>query len=129
MDPVVILAVTVASCYSFGFIFIICDIFQRITNAFDEIFDEIMQSNWYLFPQEIKESLPIILIELQQPIVMHIFGSICASRDTFKRVNRNTIPQMAINILISIVIQKVNAKFLVYFLDRQYWILLFYGAA
>lgn len=83
----VLLVAIIDSCYSFAFIFIICDVCQRTTNAFDEILDEVIQSDWYLFPKEIKRILPMILLELQQPTVMKLFGNISGCRDTFKRVS------------------------------------------
>lgn len=89
MDSTVLFVATIDACYSFGFIFIICDVCQRTSNAFDEIFEEIIQSDWYLFPEEIKQTLPIILADLQQPVVMRIFGNILGCRDTFKKVGSN----------------------------------------
>lgn len=73
--------------YAFGVVFIICELGQRLTDAFEEINDEIDRFEWYLFPSEIQRMLPTIMISAQQPVVLECFGSIAGSRETFKRVS------------------------------------------
>lgn len=67
-------------------VFIVCELGERACELFgtvDEVMDEI---DWYLYPIEIKRILPIIMIVTQKPIYIELFGSITASRETFKRV-------------------------------------------
>lgn len=73
--------------YSFGFIFIVCDLGQRTSDDFDELNDETTQLDWYLFSEDIKRILLTILINLQEPVVIEIFGSITNCRDCFKKVS------------------------------------------
>lgn len=67
-------------------VFIACELGERACELFfsvDETLDEI---DWYLYPIEMKRMLPIIMIVTQKPIYVELFGSITASRETFKRV-------------------------------------------
>ena len=75
------------SCYARGVVLIICELGQRVSDAFQQIADTIENFNWYLFPMEIQQTLPILLMGAQQPVVLECFGSISASRETFKNVN------------------------------------------
>lgn len=52
--------------------------------AIDETIESI---DWHLYPIEIKRMLPKIMIITQKPIYVELFGSVTASRDTFRRVN------------------------------------------
>lgn len=82
----VLLAATGDAAYSFGFMFVICDVGQRVTNTFDKLFDEVIQWHWHSFPKEIRRILPIVLIDLQQPVVIRFFGNFSCCRKTFKKV-------------------------------------------
>lgn len=67
-------------------VFIACELGERACDMFgtvDETMDEI---DWYLYPIEIKRMLPIIMIVTQKSVYIQLFGSITASRETFKRV-------------------------------------------
>lgn len=74
-------------CYAFGTLFVACELGQRASNAFDEINDVIGQFDWYLFPDELKKILPIIMQFAQRPVDVEFFGSISCSREVFKRVS------------------------------------------
>lgn len=81
------LTVTIVyACYAFGVVLIICELGQRLTNAFDVIGDTIGDFNWYLFPFDIKKLLPNLLMAAQQRVVLECFGSISGTRETFKYV-------------------------------------------
>lgn len=75
------------ACYAFGTVLVFCEIGQRATNAFSEINDVIGQFDWYLFPDELKKILPIIIRFAQQPVDIKFFGSISSSRYVFKSVS------------------------------------------
>lgn len=64
-----------------------CEIGQRMSNAFEEIGEVTAQYRWYAFPKQIKRMLPTILINLQVPVELPIFGSFSCGRDTFKGVS------------------------------------------
>ena len=67
-------------------VFVICELCQQISNAFEEFNDMIGQFKWYLFPVKVQRILPTIIINAQQPVYLDCFGSIACNRDTFKRV-------------------------------------------
>lgn len=67
-------------------VFIICELGQSLSNAFDEINVTINQFDWYLFPNEIQRVLPMIIAHAQQPVLVECFGSIACTRDAFKNV-------------------------------------------
>lgn len=73
--------------YSFGAVFIMCELGQRITDTFEETCDTILAFEWYLFPYEIQKVLPTLWIGTQQPVAFECFGGISAVRETFKKVN------------------------------------------
>lgn len=76
--------------YGFGIIFVICELGQRLTNAYAQIADEIERFEWYLFAHEMQRRLPIILIASQQPVELQCFGGITGIRETLKKVGHAT---------------------------------------
>lgn len=73
--------------YGFGLVFVVCELGERLTNAFEQIEYEIEKSDWYLFSHEIQRLLPIILIVSQQPVELECFGSVNGRRETYKKVS------------------------------------------
>lgn len=67
-------------------VMLICELGQRIHNAFVEIDDVITQFDWYLFSDELKRMLPIILINIKEPVIFACFGNIACSREAFRKV-------------------------------------------
>lgn len=63
-----------------------CEIGQQNCYLFDEINDKFDQIDWYLCPIEMKRILPAVFDMAQKPVYLTFFGSITASRDTFKTV-------------------------------------------
>lgn len=70
-------------------VFIACELGQRINCAFDDINHTIEQSEWYLFPGEIKRMFPVIIANAQEPVSLECFGSIACTREVFKNVGIN----------------------------------------
>lgn len=68
-------------------VFIASELGQRITDAFEKIDSTIEKFDWYLFPIEIKQMLPMIIAIAQQPATIACFGSINCTRDVFKNVS------------------------------------------
>lgn len=75
--------------YAFTVVFLVCELCQRATDAFNKINDTIGGFDWYLFPIEIQKMLPTIMIVTQKIVGQKYFGSIMCLRPTFKKV-RNT---------------------------------------
>lgn len=72
--------------YSFVGMFVSCEMGQRINLAFEECNEIVEQFDWYQFPVEIQQMLPLILHFTQQPVEILCFGSRACDRDTFKSV-------------------------------------------
>lgn len=72
--------------YAFGMILIICELGQRLTDAFEQVANKIKNIKWYLFSPEIQRLLPILIMVSQKPIVVQCFGNISGIRKTFKKV-------------------------------------------
>lgn len=66
----------------FGF----CEFGERLKVAFDEINIEIDQIKWYLLPCRTQQMISIMLIFIQKPVEIGIFGSVSCNRITFKKV-------------------------------------------
>lgn len=73
--------------YAFGYVLFTCELFQRVTDRFDEINDIVGQLDWYRFSHGIQKILPTLLINIQQPVFVVCFGKISCSRETFKKVS------------------------------------------
>lgn len=67
-------------------VFVVCEVGQRFSNAFEELDVLISQTNWYLFPYKVQRMLPMIIVNAQQPIGIKCFGSVFCERGTFQQV-------------------------------------------
>lgn len=72
--------------YSFGVLFMSCEIGQRLNVAFDECGRKVELLVWYLFPTKVQRMVPLIMNFTQQPIEITCFGSTACGRETFKYV-------------------------------------------
>lgn len=63
------LVIAIEACYGFGFLFIGCEMGQRVNLAFAECSAMAGQFDWYLFPAEIQQMLPLIFKFTQQPVL------------------------------------------------------------
>lgn len=75
--------------YAFSSLFIVCELGQRESLAFEKCSDAIGQIEWYLFPANIQRMLPIIINFAQQPTEFRCFGSVACDRETSKNVGPN----------------------------------------
>lgn len=81
-----LLATIFFTSYSFGAVFVICELCQRTTNGCEKFDDTIGQLKWYLLPAKLQRILPTVIMYVQEPISVECFGSIACDRETFKRV-------------------------------------------
>lgn len=73
--------------YVFGTVYIICEIGERASEAFEEIDNGIGAIfDWYLFPPQIQKILPLLTMDAQQLVALQCFGSILCNRETFENV-------------------------------------------
>lgn len=86
--------------YAFGLVFMLCELCQRVSNAFTDINDVLEALDWYLLPAEVKQLLPIIIQFSQQPIVFEYFGTFSCDREAFKKVSTSKIDIFSLQIKI-----------------------------
>lgn len=83
-----------------------CELAGRLSIGFDELSDFIVnQFNWYSFPSEVQQNLPMVMLNAQQTIGFKCFGSHLCNRDTFKKVRMlciNTIQIRSSLVMISV---------------------------
>lgn len=70
-------------------VFLSCDLGQRSSDNWNAINLKFDQFDWYLFPNELKRILPIIIAVAQQPAELKCFGSFSLSREVFKKVSQS----------------------------------------
>lgn len=68
-------------------LFLTCELGERIASLFNELDNEIVQLEWYLFPMEVQKLLPMVMINTQESIVIQCFGSVACTRWQFKKVS------------------------------------------
>lgn len=73
--------------YTFGVLFIACELGQRTTLALNDCCDVINQFDWYLLPADIQRLLPIIINCAQQAVDIKCYGSVACNRETFRYVS------------------------------------------
>lgn len=85
------MAVLVLICqifWSFIGIFAACEFASLQSQAFDDINGKLNALDWYEYPIELWQMLPILIAAAQQPVGICIIGSIFCNRVTFKKVGR-----------------------------------------
>lgn len=75
------------SSWSFGFVYVVCELCQQTTDAYEEFEDILEQFSWYRFPDGIKRIMPMAIYFVQEPVAIECFGSLACSRETFKKVS------------------------------------------
>lgn len=68
-------------------VFFTNEIGQRCSDALGKTNDVANQLNFYLFPKKVQRILPLLLLDMQQPVVIKFFGSADCSREQFKKVS------------------------------------------
>lgn len=74
------------ACNTFFALYIICELGQRLSDAFEEINELIDQFQWYRFHKNMKRILPTAMIIVQKPVSVECFGSLLCGREVFKKV-------------------------------------------
>lgn len=124
IDVVVLFTAVLYALIAFGVIIVACDVGQRISNAFEQIADVTNQYRWYLFPKQVKQMFPMILMNLQMPVELPIFGNFCCDRKAFKKVSKECYKMNFLWALICVLIDDSDDNS-----GNQDWILIFYGVA
>lgn len=96
-------------------VFIVCELGQRMTDAFEKIDISMDHLDWYLFPIEIQRQLPMIIVVAQQSVLLESFGSIGCTREVFKNVRTKKIinRQLVSLEFVSLIFIKFHFRFFV----------------
>lgn len=82
----VLLKTFVEAFYAFCSVFLVSELGERLTIAYDEIPQVIEQFDCYLFPIEVQRRLPVLMLNAQQSVTLQCFGSTSTNREAFKKV-------------------------------------------
>lgn len=83
-----VIALFIGIFWSFSAIFGVCEFGKSLTGSFEEINDIYHQFAWYRFPFKAQQMLITLLVIAQEPIELHVFGSISCGRITLKNVSK-----------------------------------------
>lgn len=75
---------------AFVLLFVVCEIGQQTTDAFNEVEYAIDRLDWYLYPIKMQKMLVPIMVYAQKPVDMEFFGSFTCNRDQFKKARLNS---------------------------------------
>lgn len=87
VDSVVVLQSFMNLLSNFCALIFTCEMCQHASDEFSKINEAVEQLNWYLYPKEIKQMLPTLMIMVQQPLELKCFGSLSCCRETDKKVS------------------------------------------
>lgn len=73
--------------WAFTLVFVACELGERVRNEFDGVRLLVDQLKWYLFPLNLRQLVPTIVINSQNPVEFKCFGSISCSRESFQKVD------------------------------------------
>lgn len=76
----------VATFWSLAVLYIFCHFGQLMTDQFVKLDETICTCDWYLFPNDVKRILPIVLMASQQSVTLQGYGNIACIRENFRRV-------------------------------------------
>lgn len=68
--------------------FLICDLCGKMSNELDKVAEIIGEFDWYMFPIELQQQLPTVIINAHQSHGFVCFGSTLCNRETFKKVDK-----------------------------------------
>lgn len=87
IDPS-LLAISISTgVWAYVYFFVFCNLGETVGTGFDASYNLICQYEWYLFPANIQQILPIIMNAMQDEIHIDGFGNLSITRESFKRVN------------------------------------------
>lgn len=87
MNSVVLVESIGCGLGAFILVFFASEAGQRFSDAFAELEYVANNLNWNLFPNKVQRILPLLIFNVQQPIVIQFFGSAVCGREQFKKVN------------------------------------------
>lgn len=73
------------STYTF-WLFLFCYFGNQVTTRFTDIGETIYQCDWYSYPMEMLNEMPLVISIMQKPIYLRAFGSLQCTREIFQKV-------------------------------------------
>lgn len=70
----------------FGFIIILCEPGERVTNQFEMFGEELERRTWYKLPIDMQRIYVIFLVNTQQDLSIGCYGGTQCTRETLKKV-------------------------------------------
>lgn len=86
IDSIVLLESLLCAIWGIILVFITCEISQRFSNTFTDLYETVCQLEWYLYPVEVQQIFVLLILYAQKPCEIPFFGSYACSREQFKRV-------------------------------------------
>ena len=114
---------------SFALVFVCCEFGHKLSNAFEQIDNQIGELHWYGFPVQVWKMLPTLIAGAQKSCGLRVFGSASCTREEFKNVciffeKINSIDQkwskFCDNINFEFYFQVINGGFSYFILLRQF---------
>lgn len=94
-NPSSLLRMTLLAFWSCVQIFVLCDSSERVITHFKAI--DIYQCDWYAFPICVRRTLPIVIVNTQQPVVLKGVANIQCTRNTFRKVSHLLLDSQKFN--------------------------------
>lgn len=88
-NPMALISPLFFGFWSFAPIYLFCEFGESVSNHFYEFNNAIYQCDWYLFPLDVRQMLPLIMMNSQQSITLQGFGNTVCNRNSFKNVRTN----------------------------------------
>lgn len=86
IDSVVLLESFFCGFWALNLSYVVCEIGQRFSNAFTDLYDTICQLELYLYPTEVQQMFILIISYAQKPVDIAFFGSSACNRRQFRKV-------------------------------------------
>lgn len=74
--------------YSFGMVFLVCELGLRSSNHFENMYNEMRHFNWYMCSPKVIRIYAMFIQFTQQDLIIPCFGSISCDRKSSKKVNQ-----------------------------------------
>lgn len=87
IDYLALLVTITEVFHAFFTVGLVCEMGERVCDMFSAIDETMDEIDWYLYPIDVQRMLPAIMIVAQKQIYVEFFGSITASRETFRQVS------------------------------------------
>lgn len=103
------------------FLFLICYIGENVAKAFNTMNESMYNISWHLWPVELQQYLPAMLMIARQPVYFESIVSLNCSLESFKRVTLDLIfhPKWVV-VHPSNVFQIINAGYSVFMILRRF---------